>query len=146
MTNLSSQTLFSKWTFKVIFTRKAIQNHILKSHSRKKTWTKHGLDLRIHADSRRLKIRMIFRKTQNWTWLKYSNSALLIYFEIDCFYGLWTRIYEYSPPSPNYRAGGATVKVHTDRTRFGNATRIFNFQWHITSIFFYVFQIFGTAI
>jgi hypothetical protein len=36
-------------------------------------------------------------------------------------------------------------KVHTDRTRFGNATRIFNFQWDLTSIFFYVFQIFGTT-
>ena len=38
-----------------------------------------------------------------------------------------------------------SLKVHTDRTRFGNATRIFNFQWHLTSIFFYVFQIFGTT-
>jgi hypothetical protein len=28
----------------------------------------------------------------------YSCSVLLISFEIDCFYGLWTRIYEYSPP------------------------------------------------
>jgi hypothetical protein len=37
------------------------------------------------------------------------------------------------------------LKVHTDRTRFGKATRIFNFQWHLTSIFFYVFQIFGTT-
>ena len=33
-----------------------------------------------------------------------------------------------------------SFKVHTDRTRFGNATRIFNFQSHLTSIFFYVFQ------
>jgi hypothetical protein len=39
----------------------------------------------------------------------------------------------------------ARVMVHTDRTRFGNATRIFNFQLHLTSIFFYVFQIFGTS-
>jgi hypothetical protein len=38
------------------------------------------------------------------------------------------------------------LKVHTDRTRFGNATRIFNFQWHLTSIFFNVFQIFGTTL
>jgi hypothetical protein len=29
--------------------------------------------------------------------------------------------------------------------RFGNAARIFNFQWHLTSIFFYVFQIFRTT-
>jgi hypothetical protein len=28
----------------------------------------------------------------------YSCSALLISFEIDCFYGLRTRIYEYAPP------------------------------------------------
>jgi hypothetical protein len=26
------------------------------------------------------------------------------------------------------------VKAHTDRTRFGNATRIFSFQWHLTLI------------
>ena len=31
----------------------------------------------------------------------YSCSALLISFEIDCFYGVWMRIYEYLPP--NYR-------------------------------------------
>ena len=30
----------------------------------------------------------------------YLRSAQLIYFEIDCFYGLWTRIYEYQPPPP----------------------------------------------
>jgi hypothetical protein len=28
----------------------------------------------------------------------YSCSARLISFEIDCFYSLWTRIYEYLPP------------------------------------------------
>ena len=28
----------------------------------------------------------------------YSGSAQLISFEINCFYGLWTRIYEYQPP------------------------------------------------
>ena len=28
----------------------------------------------------------------------YSCSAQLISFEIDCFYSLWTRIYEYLPP------------------------------------------------
>jgi hypothetical protein len=39
----------------------------------------------------------------------------------------------------------STLKALTDRTRFGNATRIFNFQWHLTLIFFYVFQIFGTT-
>jgi hypothetical protein len=39
----------------------------------------------------------------------------------------------------------SALKVHTDRTRFGNATRIFNFQLHLTSIFFYVFWIFGTT-
>jgi hypothetical protein len=27
------------------------------------------------------------------------------------------------------------LKVHTDRTRLGNATRIFNFQWHLTLLF-----------
>ena len=32
----------------------------------------------------------------------YSCSAQLVSFEIDCFYGLRTRIYEYVPP--NYRA------------------------------------------
>jgi hypothetical protein len=32
------------------------------------------------------------------------------------------------------------VKAHTDRTRFGNATRIFSFQWHLTLIFFNVFS------
>jgi hypothetical protein len=36
-------------------------------------------------------------------------------------------------------------KGHTDRTRFGNARRIFSFQWHLTLIFFSVFQIFGTT-
>jgi hypothetical protein len=46
---------------------------------------------------------------------------------------------------PRISHHSARVKAHTDRTRFGNATRIFNFQWHLTSIFFYVFQIFGTA-
>jgi hypothetical protein len=39
-----------------------------------------------------------------------SCSALLTSFEIHCFYGLWTQIYEYWPPPPNYRAGGATVQ------------------------------------
>jgi hypothetical protein len=39
----------------------------------------------------------------------------------------------------------AELKAHTDRTRFGNATRIFSFQWHLTLIFFNVFQIFGTT-
>ena len=34
----------------------------------------------------------------------YSCSAQLVSFEIDCFYGLRTRIYEYVPPPPNYRA------------------------------------------
>jgi hypothetical protein len=38
------------------------------------------------------------------------------------------------------------LKAHTDRTRIGYATRIFNFQWHLTLIFFYVFQIFGTTL
>ena len=30
----------------------------------------------------------------------YSSSAQLMYFEINCFYGLRTRIYEYEPPPP----------------------------------------------
>ena len=30
----------------------------------------------------------------------YSCCASLISFEIDCFYSLWTRVYEYVPPSP----------------------------------------------
>jgi hypothetical protein len=47
--------------------------------------------------------------------------------------------------NPSWRRIDVVLKVHTDRTRFGNATRIFNFQWHLTSIFFYVFQIFGTT-
>ena len=38
---------------------------------------------------------------------KYSCSALLISFEIDCFQGLWTRVNEYEPP--NYRPSAATV-------------------------------------
>ena len=38
----------------------------------------------------------------------YSCSAQLISFEIDCFHGLWTRIYEYVPP-PNYRVCYATA-------------------------------------
>jgi hypothetical protein len=48
-------------------------------------------------------------RTQNDNWGGahihhwYSCSALLIYFEISCFYGMWTRIYEYVPP-PNYRS------------------------------------------
>jgi hypothetical protein len=32
----------------------------------------------------------------------YSCSALLISFESDCFYSMWTWIYEYAPPPPNY--------------------------------------------
>ena len=32
----------------------------------------------------------------------YSCSALLISFEIYCFYGLWTLTHEYCPPLPNY--------------------------------------------
>jgi hypothetical protein len=36
-------------------------------------------------------------------------------------------------------------KAHTDRTRFGNATRISSFQWHLTLIFFNVFEIVGTT-
>ena len=36
------------------------------------------------------------------------------------------------------------LKAQTDRTRTANATRIFSFQWHLTLIFFNVFQIFGT--
>jgi hypothetical protein len=35
---------------------------------------------------------------------------------------------------------------HTDRTRFGNATRIVSFQWHLTLIFFNVLQILGTTL
>jgi hypothetical protein len=35
--------------------------------------------------------------------------------------------------------------MHTDRTRFGNATRISSFQWHLTLIFFNVFEIVGTS-
>jgi hypothetical protein len=38
----------------------------------------------------------------------YSCSAQLISFEIDCFYSLWTRIYEYLPR--NYRYSGASVQ------------------------------------
>ena len=30
----------------------------------------------------------------------YSCSAQFISFEIDCVYGVWTRIYEYQPPTP----------------------------------------------
>ena len=42
--------------------------------------------------------------------------TLTISFEIDCFYGLWTWIYEYRSPPPNYRAcygpGHWELKVH----------------------------------
>ena len=31
-------------------------------------------------------------------------------FKINCFYSLWTRIYEYDPP-PNYRSSGAPVHL-----------------------------------
>jgi hypothetical protein len=37
------------------------------------------------------------------------------------------------------------VKAHTDRTRFGNATRISSFQWHLTLIFFNIFEIVATT-
>ena len=56
-------------------------------------------------------------KLDNWgegAILIYSCSALLISFEIYCFYGLWTWIYEYCPPppppplAPNYRVCYAT--------------------------------------
>ena len=59
--------------------------------------------------------------SEQWRWqidnwgggggiLIYSCSAYLISFEIDCFYSLSTRIYEYlSPPPPhNYRSASAT--------------------------------------
>ena len=41
-------------------------------------------------------------KLDNWGGMIfiYSYSAQLISFEIDCFYGVWTRIYEYQPPPP----------------------------------------------
>ena len=40
-------------------------------------------------------------KLDNWGVIfKYSCSAQLISFEIDCFYGMGTRIYEYQPPPP----------------------------------------------
>jgi hypothetical protein len=38
------------------------------------------------------------------------------------------------------------VKVHTDRTRFDNATRFFDFHWPITLILVKIFQIFRSAI
>ena len=41
----------------------------------------------------------------NWVGAHiHSCSAQLVSFEIDCFYGLRKRIYEYVPPPPNYRA------------------------------------------
>jgi hypothetical protein len=43
------------------------------------------------------------------------------------------------------RKCSSTLKAQTDRTRIGNATRIFSFQWHLILIFFNVFQIFGTT-
>ena len=46
-------------------------------------------------------------KLDNWGGVifMYSGSAQLISFEINGFYGVWTRIYEYHPPPPpNYRA------------------------------------------
>jgi hypothetical protein len=49
------------------------------------------------------------RKVDNWGGggqiFIYSFSASFISFESDCFYSLWTWIYEYLPP-PNYRLSG----------------------------------------
>jgi hypothetical protein len=72
------------------------------------------------------------------------------------FYRAYTNIYKicelhraifsslYNISQPNF-AVLLILKAHTDRTRFGNATRIFSFQWHLTLIFFNDFQIFGTT-
>ena len=45
----------------------------------------------------------------------YSCSAQLISFEIDCFYGLVTRICEYlpAPPPPNFRARNDSADIVT---------------------------------
>ena len=40
----------------------------------------------------------------------------------------------------------ATVKAHTDRTRFGNATRILDFQCRLALIFFHFSQTFGNVL
>ena len=42
----------------------------------------------------------------------YSYSAQLVYFEIDCFYGLRTRIYEFVPPPPNYRLATGLIQTY----------------------------------
>ena len=45
----------------------------------------------------------------------YSCSAQLVSFEIDCFYGLLTRIHKYVPPPPNYQASygpAAKIKIY----------------------------------
>ena len=50
------------------------------------------------------------RQLDNWGRIFISScSALLTSFEIDCFYGLWTQVYEYLPPPPNYWAGSSTA-------------------------------------
>ena len=41
----------------------------------------------------------------------YSCSAQLVAFEIDCFYGLRTRIYEYVPPPPIIELATGLVAV-----------------------------------
>ena len=43
---------------------------------------------------------MLVAHIKNFIIFIYSCFAQLVSFEIDCFYGLRTRIYEYVPPSP----------------------------------------------
>ena len=38
------------------------------------------------------------------------------------------------------------LKAHTDRTRFGNATQISDFQCRLALIFFHFFQTFGNVL
>ena len=42
--------------------------------------------------------------------------------------------------------GEESLKAHTDRTRFGNATRILDFQCRLALVFFHFSQTFGNVL
>jgi hypothetical protein len=46
-----------------------------------------------------------------------SCSALLTSFEIDCFYGLWTQIYEYSTPPPIIELAAPLLELELQNRR-----------------------------
>ena len=56
----------------------------------------------------------------------YSGSAQLVSFEINCFYGLWTRIYEYQPPPPIIELATALTESWShDVTTYHNMNKSF---------------------